>query len=212
MRILHIIGTLNPESGGPAVAVAALNKFRAQNTVNEVVTLDDPAAAFLRDLEFRITALGPVHTKYGYNSKLVPWLTANRDRFAGAVVHGLWQYCGVATRKVFHGRRPYMVFVHGMLDPYFKRTFPLKHLKKWLYWLAVEYRVMRDAHRVLFTCAEEERLARQSFSLQSWTGHIVSLGASIPEGKESDRRIAFLSRFPPASGPPLPSFSRANRP
>ncbi len=196
MRILHIIGTLNPESGGPAAAVASLNKFRAQGSVNEVVTLDDPHAEFLRGLDFRITALGPVSTKYGYNSRLVPWLRGHGDRFDGVVVHGLWQYCGYAAWKVFAGRKPYMVFAHGMLDPYFKREFPLKHMKKWFYWAAVEYWVLRGAYRILFTCAEEDRLARQSFWLHDWKAHIVSLGASVPEGDEVERRLAFLDRFP----------------
>ena len=196
MRILHIIGTLNPESGGPAAFVATLNKFRAQGNVNEVVTLDDPSSAFLRELDFKISALGPTKLKYGYNSKLVPWLKTNADRFDGVVVHGLWQYCGYAARKVFGGNKPYMVFVHGMLDPYFRRTFPFKHLKKWLYWIPVEYWVLRDAYRVLFTCTEEERLARQSFWLQKWIKHIVSLGASIPDGDTENRRLAFLRSFP----------------
>lgn len=200
MRILHIIGTLNPESGGPAASVAALNKFHAQGSVNEVVTLDDPQETFLRELDFRITALGPTKIKYGYNRALVPWLRMNGDRFDGVIVHGLWQYCGYAARKVFGGNKPYMVFAHGMLDPYFKRKFPLKHLKKWLYWAAFEYWVLRDAYRVLFTCAEEERLATQSFWLHQWKEHVVSLGASIPDGDAEDRRLAFLSRFPQLRG------------
>jgi hypothetical protein len=28
---------------------------------------------------------------------------------------------------------PYFAYTHGMLDPWFKRTYPLKHLKKWAY-------------------------------------------------------------------------------
>ena len=32
---------------------------------------------------------------YGFNTKLLPWLKANRDRFDGVVVNGLWQYCGL---------------------------------------------------------------------------------------------------------------------
>ncbi len=200
MRVLHIIGTLNPESGGPAAAVATLNKFRAQGSVNEVVTLDDPGASFLRELDFRIAALGPTRTRYGYNAALVPWLRANGDHFDGVVVHGLWQYCGYAARKVFGGGKPYMVFAHGMLDPYFKRAFPWKHLKKWVYWALVEYWVLRGAYRVLFTCAEEERLARQSFWLHSWTSHIVTLGASVPKGEDEARRRAFLDRFPQLQG------------
>ena len=123
MRVLHIIGTLNPESGGPASSISTLNDFRPPGSVNEVVTLDAPDAPFLEGLDLCVTALGPTQTKYGLNSRLVPWLTANADRFDGVVVHGLWQYCGYAARKALKGRKPYVVFVHGMLDPYFKHAF-----------------------------------------------------------------------------------------
>ena len=51
-----------------------------------------------------------------------------------------------------------------MLDPWFKRTYPLKHLKKLLYWPWAEYRVLRDAAAVLFTSEEERRLARETFA------------------------------------------------
>ena len=65
------------------------------------------------------------------------------------VVNGLWQYCGYAAWRTLAGNTPYVVFTHGMLDPYFKHAFPLKHIKKWLYWVPAEYRVLRDAYRVL---------------------------------------------------------------
>jgi glycosyltransferase involved in cell wall biosynthesis len=196
MRVLHIIGTMNPASGGPAAAVSALNRFRAQGSVNEVVTLDDPSDPFLSSLDFSVTALGPTANKYGWNRRLLPWLRAHADRYDGVVVHGLWQYCGFAVWRAFADTKPYMVFAHGMLDPYFKRAFPLKHAKKWGYWLLVEFWVLRDAYRVIFTCAEEERLARQSFWLHSWTSQVVSLGATVPPGSETERRLAFFARFP----------------
>ena len=201
VRVLHIIGTLDPRTGGPAAVVAALIRFSAPDTHSEVVTLDHPAASFLSSpqhssSDLAITALGPTRTKYGYTSRLIPWLRGNAGRFDGVVVHGLWQYCGYAAWKVFAGRKPYMVFTHGMLDPYFKRAFPFKHLKKWVYWAMLEHRVLRDAYRVLFACEEEERLAAQSFSLHQWAGLVVSLGATHPEGDEASNRCAFLSRFP----------------
>jgi glycosyltransferase involved in cell wall biosynthesis len=196
MRVLHIIGTLNPESGGPAAAVATLNRFRSQGSINEAVTLDDPSAPFLRNLDFSVTALGPTRTKYAWNRRLLPWLRANAERYDGVVVHGLWQYCGLAVWRAFAGSKPYMVFAHGMLDPYFKRAFPFKHVKKWVYWLLIEHWVLRDAYRVLFASSEEAHLARQSFGLNSWTSHIVSLGTGVPSGSESARRLAFLARFP----------------
>lgn len=201
MRILHIIGTLNPEAGGPTEAVRVLLGFGPIGYQGEVVTLDAPDAPFLKDFPFPIHALGPIHTVYGYTPKLLPWLKQNRDRFDGIVVNGLWQYCGYAAWRVFRGRKPYVVFTHGMLDPYFKHTFPLKHLKKWLYWIPAEYWILRDAFRVLFTSTAEERLARESFWLSHWNGYVVPYGASAPPPVDPDQlRQRFYDRVPSLQG------------
>ena len=162
MRILHIIGTLNPEAGGPTESVRVLLSYGPIGYTGEVVTLDDPSAPYLHDFEFPVHALGPTNTTYGFNSKLLPWLRNNRHRFDGVVVNGLWQYCGYAAWRALAGNTPYVVFTHGMLDPYFKHAFPLKHIKKWLYWVPFEYWVLRGAYRVLFTSKAEKRLAERA--------------------------------------------------
>lgn len=195
MRILHIIGTLDPAAGGPTEAVRFLMTYQAPGYAAEVATLDSPDAPFLDEFPFPIAALGPGKTAFAYSSRLVDWIDANYSRFDGVVVHGLWQFCGLGTKLGLKGRRPYMVFPHGMLDPYFKHTFPLKHAKKWIYWLAAEYRVLRDAYRVLFTTEEESRLAEQSFWLHRWTGVVVPFGASRPKiGAVGGTR--FVEEFP----------------
>ena len=196
MRILHIIGTLNPEAGGPTEAVRVLLSFGPIGYQGEVVTLDAPDAPFLREFPFPIHALGPIHSVYGYTPKLLPWLRRNRDRFDGIVVNGLWQYCGYAAWRVFRGHKPYVVFTHGMLDPYFKHSFPLKHLKKWLYWIPAEFWILRDAFRVLFTSSAEERLARESFWLSQWNGYVVPYGASMPPLDPDHLRKCFFERVP----------------
>ena len=200
MRILHIIGTLNPEAGGPTEAVRVLLGFGPIGYQGEVVTLDAPGAPFLREFPFPIHALGPIHTVYGYTPKLLPWLIENRDRFDGIVVNGLWQYCGLAAWWAFAGRKPYVVFTHGMLDPYFKHRFPLKHIKKWLYWIPVEFWVLRGAFRVLFTSPAEEHLARQSFWLHRWKGFVVPYGSSAPPDDPDYLRQGFLASQPALQG------------
>ena len=196
MRILHIIGTLNPEAGGPTEAVRVLLGYGPIGYQGEVVTLDAPDAPFLKDFAFPIHALGPINTVYGYTPRLLPWLRQNRDRFDGIVVNGLWQYCGFAAWRVVRGHEPYVVFTHGMLDPYFKHRFPLKHVKKWLYWIPAEYWILRDAFRVLFTSAAEERLARESFWLSHWKGYVVPYGASSPLPDPDRLRRCFYERVP----------------
>ena len=182
MRILHIIGTLNPEAGGPTESVRVLLSYGPIGYTGEVVTLDDPVGPVSGRIGFPVHALGPTNTNYGFNSKLLPWLRANRHRFDGVVVNGLWQYCGYAAWRTLAGNTPYVVFTHGMLDPYFQHAFPLKHIKKWLYWLPVEYWVLRGAYRVLFTSKAEKRLAEESFWLHHWNAYVVPYGASGPPG------------------------------
>ena len=200
MRLLHIIGTMSPEAGGPTESVRSLITYGFPGYIGEVVTMDDPQAPFLKNYHFPVHALGPIQTVYGYNPRLVPWLKANGHRFDGVIVNGLWQYCGFAARQVFGGKKPYVVFTHGMLDPYFKTQFPMKHMKKWVYWLLSEYWVLKGARRVLFTTAAEERLAQQSFWLHDWKGLVVPYGASGPDGEAEAQRRAFYQSCPEAEG------------
>lgn len=165
----------------------------------EVATLDSPDAAFLKDLPFDVHALGTRNSGW-YSPRLLPWLKANRDRFDGIIVHGLWEFTSLAALLAFRGRKPYIVFTHGMLDPYFKRRYPLKHLKKWIYWLLVQYWVLRFATRVMFTTELERELAQKSFWLWKWRPAVVSCGA--------DPQISNLEAFEPAfyqSCPSLPA-------
>ncbi|MEO8735797.1 MAG: glycosyltransferase [Edaphobacter sp.] len=201
MRILHVMGTLNPAAGGPSQSVRVLMSYASIGYIGEVVTLDDPEAPFLKDIGFPVHPLGPINTTYGFNSRLVPWIKANRHRFDGVVVNGLWQYCGLAARRALSGTpTPYLVFTHGMLDPYFKHAFPLKHLKKWPYWLVAEYWVLRGAYRVLFTSEAEKRLAEESFFLHRWNPYVVPYGAKGPSGDPDTLKQAFFAKCPQAEG------------
>jgi glycosyltransferase involved in cell wall biosynthesis len=118
----------------------------------------------------------------------------------------MWQYTGYAVWRTMRGRVPYVVFSHGMLDPYFKRAFPLKHLKKWLYWLPVEYWVLRGARHVLFTCAAEAELAKQSFWLHRWNAWVTPFGTIPPEGDPEVQGEAFFAACPAARGRRLVLF------
>jgi glycosyltransferase involved in cell wall biosynthesis len=201
MRILHIIASLDPEFGGTTEATRVMLTHGPEGYTHEVVTMDDPGASYLRDvreLGVAVHAFGPRKSIYSYSDKLVPWLKANRDRFDGVVVNGMWQYCGYAVWRTMRGRVPYVVFTHGMLDPYFKRASLLKHMKKWAYWLPAEYWVLRGAYRVLFTCEAEAELARQSFWLHRWKPYVVAFGTIPPAGDPEAQREAFFAVCPAA--------------
>jgi len=195
MRILHIISRMDPAGGGPQEVVRLLLRYAPAGYTQEVVTLDDPAAAFLQNETAPIHALGGSGTGFAA-PQLTRWLIANRDRFDGIILHGMWEYASFAVLRAIAGHRPYVVFPHGMLDPYFKRASPLKHLKKWLYWLPVQYWTMRRAHRVLFTTAAERDLATHSFWLHRWKPLVVALGAASPPEDLTACAGSFFDRCP----------------
>jgi len=195
------MGTLDPAAGGPSQSVRVLMSYASIGYVGEVVTFDDPEAPWLKTLAFPVHPLGPVGSTYGFNPRLVPWIRANRHRFDGIVVNGLWQYCGLAARRALSGTdTPYLVFTHGMLDPYFKHAFPLKHAKKWPYWLLAEYWNLRGAYRVLFTSEAEKQLAEESFWLHRWNPYVVPYGAKGPTGEPETMKQAFFDQCPQVKG------------
>jgi glycosyltransferase involved in cell wall biosynthesis len=143
-----------------------------------------------------VHALGPTESSYRYTPRLEQWLGQNLQRFDGVVIHGLWQYHGYGTYRMVRGRTAYVVFPHGMLDAYFKRAFPLKHVKKQGYWLAREYRVLRDARSVCFTTPVEREAAAHTFWPQGWKPVVVSFGIAEPPGDPAAQREIFLARYP----------------
>lgn len=201
MRILHVIRSLHPEYGGPAQLVRCIVAAGPRlGWEGEVASLDQPNQAFLEEIQFPVHALGESRRTYGYSTRWIPWLRENVDRFDGVVVHGIWQYQSWGTWRAIHGRKPYVLFPHGMLDPWFKRRYPLKHLKKLIYWHLAERRVLRDANSVLFTCETEQRLAPQSFRAPPWNGAVVPYGAEMSTGDPQQQAEAFYKICPALRG------------
>jgi glycosyltransferase involved in cell wall biosynthesis len=201
MKILRSTHTVNPALGGPIESIrqssAAL--VRRGHEV-EIISLDGPGDTWLRDFAVPVHALGPGRGSYGYAPAFSNWIKERHAEYDAVIVHGLWQYSSFGVWRALHGTQtPYYVFPHGMLDPWFKRTYPTKHFKKLLYWPWGEYRVLRDAAAVLFTSEEERRLARQSFALYRCNEKVVNYGTAAPVNLESARE-KFFEAFPQLRG------------
>ncbi len=198
MKILHVISSVDPRGGGPIEGINQIARVQVtRGHVVEIASIDDPADPMLAASSLPVYALGPPITYYRYSPRLVPWLRANAHRYDAVIVNGLWQYGSYATWRALHGTdTPYFVFTHGMLDPWFKQAYPLKHLKKWLFWPWADYRVLRDAAAVFFTCEEERLLARRSFWLYRCNEAVVGYGTATPAGNPETQGAAFLARFP----------------
>ncbi|MFA6203887.1 MAG: glycosyltransferase [Gallionella sp.] len=202
MKLLHLIPSLNPDYGGVVSTVLLSTvELNAMGHETEILTLDTPDSFWLKEVQTKVYALGPALGTFGYSARLVPWLKAHAHEYDALIVNGLWQYVGFAAwRALKDSSTPYFVFTHGMLDPWFKYFYPLKHLKKWLYWPWAEYRVLRDARRVIFTCEEERLLARESFWLYCAKEAMVPLGVPVPPADDEKFTTLFLATYPELQG------------
>ncbi len=201
MKLLHIIATINPAGGGPIEGLRQLRMPLVERGVHvDVVCGDDPNAPWVRESELNVIALGPSKGIYTYNPRLLPWLREHGTRYDAVIIEGLWQFHSLAALWALRGKVPYYVFTHGMLDPWFKTRYPLKHLKKLVYWLLFERRALRHATGVLFTCDEERRRARLSFPWYHCTERIASYGTAQPPADDGTLRAAFHAAFPQTEG------------
>jgi glycosyltransferase involved in cell wall biosynthesis len=198
LRLLNITSSIDPAAGGVSEAILRISK----TVVNlghevEIVSVDAPGGDIKVDSQIPTHLLGPARGPLAYSREFNRWLAQNSAKFDALISHGLWRYNSHATRQAaLSAGRPYFVFPHGMLDPWFKRYYPLKHLQKCAYWWMTEYAVLRDAQAVLFTCKEELLLARESFRPYRCVERVVPLGTDEPPNNEENQRKAFFSKFP----------------
>jgi glycosyltransferase involved in cell wall biosynthesis len=197
VKILQLVHTLDPSVGGVATSVLALSRGLGRRGHKiDIVVLDEPSATWISNVDLNVHALGSGLTSYRYSRALLPWLREHGGDYDRVIVNGLWQYLSFAAWRRYAGSSiPYYVFPHGMLDPWFKETFPLKHLKKWLYWPWAEYRVLRDAVAVIFTSEEERLQARKSFWLYRAREKVSPLGIEASP-ISPNAKSEFLSRYP----------------
>lgn len=197
LKILHCIRSLDPSGGGPADFVKMVAEFQNTFAIDvEVVTLDSPQSEWISTFPAPIHALGPVNDTYGYSAKLEHWLRANLTRFDIAVANGVWTFTSRAVRAAaLECKRPYVLFTHGMLDPWFAR-YRLKHLKKCIYWKLFEHKVLQDADAVFFTSQHERDRARVAFRPYQAREIVTAYGTVDPGPTLPESNDTFLKGYP----------------
>jgi len=207
VKVLRIIHSMNPKSGGPCQGIR--NSIPAQVALgvqSEVVCFDVPDADFLKKESFKIHGIGPTIGPYSYCPRLNQWLRANLLRFDVVIIHGLWQYNSYGAFRVWKWFKKQKIKVpklyvmpHGMLDPYFQRapSRKLKAVRNWLFWKLVERKVINGADGLLFTCEQELLLARETF----WPYHPkvelnIGYGIQLPPIFEKRYQQEFISKCP----------------
>lgn len=202
MRLLHIIGSTEPESGGPIEALLRISEVLLGYGHEVVVASLEPAEeAARRTFPFPVIGMGRGIGKYRYSPRLTRWLRQQAGNFDAVVLHGLWNYSSLGSWLALrNSSTPYYIFAHGMLDPWFRAEYPIKHVAKQIFWSLGEGRVLRDAKNVFFTCEEEKIRARNIFLGHQYNKLVVRLGTVDPQGNAAAEKAAFSAAFPALRG------------
>ena len=198
MKILRIVRSMNPSCGGISSGIRGMHQcLKGTGVQIKIVCFDDPLCSWASDCDGDIICLGPVNNKYGFKFGLESEILQIAANFDIGIIEGIWSYHSFVGWKVFRALKlPYFVFTHGMLDPWFKHQYPLKHLKKWAYWPWSDYKVLRDAYSVLFTTDMEKELASKSFWLYKANELVVGYGIQPPPDDPEHHRQVFYEHFP----------------
>ena len=217
MKLLFAVGSIDPRFGGSVEAARVLAAgCTALGHHVEVLAAETPRPEWASGWPCEVHGCGRAPARFHFTPNLSPWIRSNASRFDFVIVNGVWTYLGIGIRKGLRNTgTPYVTFTHGMLDPWFRRKFFLKHLKKKLFWKFFESRNLAQARAVLFTCEQERTAARPWFGGHEPESVISPLGidgvppceerqidafrAALP-GLASSRYLLFLGRVAPQKG------------
>ena len=194
-KILRIISSLDPEYGGPPAAIVdstiALNKIGFKV---DIVTHDNKESQFVKIKNTTIHNLGPsLLGDYNLNFKFTKWLIQNRSKYDLFIVHGLWQFNTLAARLFL--KKKYYVFVHGQLDPSYKKFF-FNKIKKFIYWNLIEKKNLKDSKFILLTNKKEKDLLNDTYvNTKGLKKKVVGYGILEPKYDTSKVKKIFYKKF-----------------
>jgi glycosyltransferase involved in cell wall biosynthesis len=211
MRILHVIGTMTPEHGGPDVAVFELARELA--AAGESVSIWTTNLATRGDFRFPLgrqtldVPTGRTLVREGVEIRYFPGTWPSRWRaswpMARALQRGVTEFDLVhihtlysfptlaASRACLRAGVPYLLRPHGMLDPYLRRR---RRWRKLVYESLIERRTLEGAAAIHFTTREEMRLTAP-LGLRA-PGIVVPLGVRPEEYARLPEPGAFRAAHP----------------
>jgi glycosyltransferase involved in cell wall biosynthesis len=218
VRVLEIIASVDPRDGGAIEGlVRQAEARRAFGMVTHIVCLDSPGDRWVGECPVPTFAVGSgrrgqpaspqnwLWTHYGYSSAFVPWLRSHIDNYDVAVVNGLWNYTAFGSRRVLpRSGVPYVVFAHGMLDPWARGS--AKHAMKQAMWSLCEGPLLANANAVLFTTEDEMIRARDTFWPYRVRERIVGYGTADIQGDYAQQIGGFRRSLPALADRPFLLF------
>jgi glycosyltransferase involved in cell wall biosynthesis len=219
VRILHLIASLSPSTGGPVEACLGICRELAERGHDvSIYTTNYGQSGTGRATDINCPLDAPVYDSgvevrffaghgRGHYSTSIPLLRALYSKIPSVdIVHIHSIYLFHSTVGAYLCRRfrvPYVIKPHGTLDPYLRRR---HRVRKWLHEVFVERHSFRGAAAIQFTAEEEMTLSTSSRVgkrlFQSVARAIVPNGVVIPDEPDAQSVDVegLLQRFPDIRG------------
>ncbi len=213
MRILHVIGDLAPESGGPAKACAEMARALARRGHEVAIATTDFSPTGARAAPVMVPEVRLHLFPAGWpRAWLASWpmrraLPALVEDAQIVHIHSLYLFHSWAAGTLCRRRGvPYIVRPHGTLDPVIHRR---HRARKRIMELWFQDRVLRGAAAIHYTSAEEMRLAAPFAG--GAQGVVVPLGLDLADYADLPPAGSFRRAHPEIGERPILLFlSRLN--
>ena len=202
MRVLHVLPSLSPEWGGPVTVVAGLARAIKAKGVQFTVF-----AAQGRRVGIGAMPIDGVETQLFPTGSLSRFWTGHAPAMVEALkravndhdiihIHELWHFPHYAAYGVARqARKPYVVTIHGQMDPWARRQ---KSLRKTIYMRAIQRRILQQASSLhAITIDEAQQLRDQGLTVPV---AVIPNGISAEFFDPPRTRAGFLSRAPGLDG------------
>ena len=111
MKIFRSIHSVNPAFGGPIESVKQSSAALIDRGHEvEIISLDAPDDAWVRECRVPVIALGPGRTRYGYSRRFSNWLKQKHAEYDAAIIQGIWQYNSLKGVNAGNDRREFNQF------------------------------------------------------------------------------------------------------
>lgn len=205
MRILHVLATLDPQSGGPAQACLEMARCVAQRGHQVSVFATDYSATGpdgqtidltrFSDIEIRLFRVQSPRA-WKRSMALYRALQAELSWFDVVDIHSLYLFHNWATAHLCRRADvPFIIRPHGLLDPYIHRR---HRWRKLVTELAFQNAALRSAAAIHYT-AELEREISTPFACGGKPA-VIPLGIDAPARDAVPSRDALRRLFPDLAG------------
>lgn len=190
MKVLHVIPSVDEQSGGPATAIFPMCRALMQQGIEVMLATTDAGLKRYEASEYKGVPAkffpAQLGESFKYSRPLAAWLTANIRDFDLAHIHAVFNHSSVAAARVCRRAGiPYVVRPLGTLDPW---SLAQKSLRKRVFWQLSGREMLRGAAAVHYT-SEAEKLGTETFTRMNH-GKVIPLG--IETRIATDRRTDFF--------------------